>query len=99
MGEPRKPGRLLPVLAVVAATLLGVYVVLGGTRGIVGIYRLHRDVVGLERELSAARAAVDSLEAEIVKLRADTAYIEKVAREKLGMARRDERVYKFVKEK
>jgi cell division protein FtsB len=36
---------------------------------------------------------------EIKKLKTDTAYIEKIAREKLGMAGKTEKVYKFIEEK
>ncbi len=95
----RKPRRRLPVLIVVAALLVALYFLLGGARGIVGLFRLRRDVSSLEEQLRSAQTTVDSLEQEIVRLRNDTAYIERMAREKLGMARRDEKVYKFVKEK
>jgi len=41
---------------------------------------------------------MDSLSVQNQRLKSDTAYMEKIAREKLGMARKDEKVYKFIEE-
>ena len=94
----RAPVRRFRVPILLGAAGIALYVLLGGTRGVMGLYRLHRDVSSLQRQLHSARSTVDSLEVEILRLRSDTAYIERVARQKLGMARRDEQIYKFVKE-
>jgi cell division protein FtsB len=47
-------------------------------------------------EIAAKTRQIDSLRREIDLLTNDTAYIERIAREKLGMARQNENVYKFI---
>jgi cell division protein FtsB len=64
-----------------------------GDRGFLDVYRLNRRDKALAAEITAARAQIDSLEAEVERLRSDTAYITKIARESLGMARPGEKIY------
>ena len=52
----------------------------------------------MEQEIKELNDTVDSLKETIEKLKNDTAYIERIAREKLGMAKKGEKVYKFVEE-
>lgn len=92
MRVPKKTGRWI-VIAVAGAVL---YFFLAGEEGLVNIYLSHRKVLRIEEEIDRLRNAIDSLKTEIRKLDSDTAHIERVAREKLGMAREDERVYRFV---
>ena len=61
-----------------------------------GIYYQHRDLALKTSQLAAERSTVDSLKRVIDRLQNDTLYIEQVAREKLGMAKPDEVVLKFV---
>lgn len=49
----------------------------------------------MKHEIEELNASIDSLKNTIEMLRNDTAYIERIAREKLGMAGKDEKVYKF----
>ncbi len=70
-----------------------------GKAGVIQIYRGILDVQKKERALARLHADCDSLAAQNSRLKSDTAYIEKIAREKLGMARKDEKVYKFVPER
>jgi cell division protein FtsB len=93
---PRKHRKLLARALLVVGALAVLYVAAGGVHGLVGWRRLSRDVGELERQVRHAEVMIDSLEREIVRLRTDTAFIERTAREKLGMVRRDEKVYKFV---
>ncbi|MBD3316210.1 MAG: hypothetical protein GF344_10510 [Chitinivibrionales bacterium] len=69
-----------------------------GDEGILALLGSHQRVRRMEREVKMLNQTIDSLEIEIVRLRKDTLYIERIAREKLGMARKDETVYKFVGE-
>jgi cell division protein FtsB len=69
-----------------------------GKAGVGRIYRSFVDVKKKERALAGQRAELDSLAAQNARLKSDTAYMEKIAREKLGMARKDEKVYKFIGE-
>ncbi len=83
------------------ALAIGVLLVVSlffGKASMVRIYRSLLDVKKKERLLTRQHAEIDSLTAENARLRTDTAYMEKIAREKLGMARKDEKVYKFIPE-
>jgi cell division protein FtsL len=60
-----------------------------------GVYYLARELRQKNEEIAQKSRLIDSLRREINLLTNDTSYIERVAREKLGMARPDERVYKF----
>jgi cell division protein FtsL len=64
-----------------------------------GIYYLYREQRAKSDEIRHARHTVDSLQQEIARLTNDTAYIERIAREKLGMAKPDEKIYKFIEKR
>ncbi|MDR3013333.1 MAG: septum formation initiator family protein [Chitinispirillales bacterium] len=87
---------LLIVASIVAVGVLILLTV--SERGFLDMYRLHREDKGRIQEIKAARMEIDSLKTEIERLRNDTAHIERVARERLGMARKGEKVFKFVEE-
>jgi cell division protein FtsB len=91
----KKIGRWIAV-----ALCLGVLsFIFAGKDSIVNLYLSHRNITKKEQEIKALHAEIDTLTLEIRKLRGDTIYIEKIAREKLGMAGKNEKVYKFVEEK
>ena len=50
----------------------------------------------LDREIEEARASNRKLEEEKERLQNDPVYIEKVAREKLGLAREGEVIYRII---
>jgi cell division protein FtsB len=79
-----------------AAVLAFLYFLFAGDDGVVALFGSHREVRRMEREIETLNDTIDSLRTEIVRLREDTLYIERIAREKLGMARTDEKVYKFI---
>jgi cell division protein FtsB len=90
-----KKKKMLILLA--GAALLGAAgVFLFGKQGLIYPYRQPKLK---EREIEENRRIIDSLKEEIKRLTNDTAYIERIAREKLGMARLDEKVYKFVEKR
>jgi len=79
--------------------LLAVFMVYSFLSGPYGFLRL----VSLFKEKQEVKLEIKELEAEIMdmeqrkeKLENDSFYLEKEAREKLGMARKDEKIYKFV---
>lgn len=74
-------------------------IILSGNQGIFTLYRTCRHMQSIEQELEQSRQTIDSLNTEIKRLQSDTGYIEKIAREKLGMARKNEKMYKFIEEK
>ena len=97
MKKKQKIGRWL---VVILALVLGVLLLrdAGSDEGLIGLYRSYRERRKTEAQIRRMNHLIDSLEARIERLHSDTAYIERIAREKLGMARPDERVYKFVEE-
>lgn len=92
MKLPKKTGRW--ILVAVLSVLL--YFSLTGDEGLINLYRSHLKAQKMIHEVQELNAAIDSLKNTIEMLRNDTAYIERIAREKLGMARKDEKVYKFL---
>jgi len=89
----------LTALIIVSAAVIAVLAVLTfGDRGFLDVYRLHRMEAARAKELTKAQVEIDSLKSEIDRLKTDTAYIERIAREKLGMAKKDEVIFKFVEE-
>jgi len=90
----KKIGRWI-ALVVIGALVASLFF---GKAGVSRIYRSLSDVKKKERILSRERAELDSLTAQNSRLRSDTAYMEKIGREKLGMARKDEKVYRFIPE-
>lgn len=93
--RPRKKkryGRLLLILGF----LLVCYIYLGGDYGLLKIWSQHRQIGQLKQEVNRLRAEQLDLKTQCLKLQADSSYIEKKAREELGMVRPGERVYQFV---
>jgi len=85
-------GMLVFVVGVIA-------VLFTGDQGLVTFYRTWRRMKDLRGEMFESRQRVDSLEAEIQRLGSDTAYIERIAREKYGMTADREKMFKFIEEK
>jgi cell division protein FtsB len=72
---------------------------LSGDQGLATFYRTWRQIKDLRKELTESQKTIDSLKVEIDRLRNDTAHIERIAREKYGMTRENEKMYKFIEEK
>ena len=85
----KKIGLLFSIAALLAG---GVFFFFGSQ----GVYFQHRQLQHKAAEIAADRRVIDSLQREIKRLSSDTAAIERLAREKLGMAKPNEKVYKFV---
>ncbi len=94
---PKKKRAGWIVLAGLSATIL--WFMFSGPDGVVTLYRSYREVRKARTEIRDLHLTVDSLQQEIRKLKTDTAYIEELARENLGMAKSDETVYKFIEKK
>lgn len=84
-------------IALFASVALVLYAVL--SNGVITLVRLHQDVRSLQKEITLTTTVIDSLKTEIQRLKTDTAYIEHIARERLGMARSDETIIKFIEER
>ena len=74
-------------------------IILSGDQGIFTMYKTFRRMQTMEQEIKQSQEVIDSLTTEIRRLQNDTGYIEKIAREKLGMAKKNEKMYKFIEEK
>jgi cell division protein FtsB len=95
----RQQRRRLVIGAGCAVVLAVVVALLAGDQGVVALYRTWRQMGSLNEELNTSRRTIDSLKIEIQRLKNDTAYIERIAREKYGMARENEKMFKFVEGK
>ena len=85
------PQRLGTILMVVLAVGLAVF----GVKESVRAWQMRRDMQSVERELGALRAKQSELTRTVDRLRNDPLYIEKLAREEMGMVRQGDRVLKF----
>ncbi len=90
-GKKKKIGRWI----VLAGVLIFLYFSFTGPGGIMSVYKARMKLVRERERKEKLERAVDSLKTELQKLKNDTAFIEKMAREKLGMAKEDEHIFKF----
>ncbi len=72
------------------------YNLLSGPSGLIGLATLHRENLELKNEADSLLGVHQALEVEKVRLKGDTAYLEELARRELGMARPEEKVFRFV---
>ena len=82
------------MILLVAGVPLGLYVVFGN-RGILQRIRLERQRSDMENQIREAEAETRRLESQSKALDGDKKAIEKVARERYGMVRDGETVYKI----
>jgi len=85
------PQRLGTIAMVVLAVGLAVFGVKESVRG----WQMRRDMHAVEREVQTLRAKQAELTRTVDRLRNDPLYIEKLAREEMGMVREGETVLKF----
>ncbi|NIA22953.1 MAG: hypothetical protein GWP03_02145 [Proteobacteria bacterium] len=64
---------------------------------VVGIISVEMKMNIIRKETKLTELRIDSLLKEEEKLKNDTFYIEKIAREQFGMAKKGEKVYIFIK--
>jgi len=82
---------------VIAAALVAIYyLVFDGESGYLKIRAMERKILERKVENTQLAEANDRLREEIDRLRNDPAYIEKIAREKLGLAKKGEIIYRFI---
>jgi len=67
-----------------------------GPYGFVQIHSLWKEKRGLERESKLLQAEIIDLEIEKKRLTSDRFYLEKQARERLGMIKEGEKVYRII---
>ena len=91
--NPALPRRLLSAAGVAVAVY---YAVWGGEYSAFDLRRLGEEREQVASRVVETRAAVDSLRAHAALLENDPATIERVARERFGMIRPGEVLYRFV---
>jgi len=89
--EKLSPKRLGTVAMVALAVGLAVF----GVKESVRAWQMRRDMHAVEREVQTLRAKQEQLTRTVDRLRNDPLYIEKLAREEMGMVREGETVLKF----
>jgi cell division protein FtsB len=82
---------VLPVLLGLAAY----YALFGGEYSLFELRKARKEVLVQERELVALRREVDSLRAWVDSLQNDSATLERLARERIGMVREGEVLYRL----
>lgn len=86
----KKRMRLIIIIGLAAIVILVLILLPGYTK----LQDLTAENKRLEREIAELSKSIENLRAEKEKLESDILYIEKVAREKLGVAREDEVIIK-----
>jgi cell division protein FtsB len=81
---------------VIAVIMLLLSYLFSGNNSIIKLYSSHLDIKKKQQEIRNKHREIDSLTLETKKLKTDTLYMERIAREKLGMAGKNEKVYKFI---
>jgi len=82
---------VLPGLLALAAY----YAVFGGEYSMLEVRRARHDIEAAHAELGTVDATIDSLTARVDSLENDPATLERVARERFGMIREGETLYRF----
>lgn len=85
-------GRWLAVVVVVGAVIFALF---GGEYGIHDLRTLRQTVAAEEAAIAELEAAIDSLRVELQALETDPEVIERVARERHGMIRPGEHLYRI----
>lgn len=83
------------VLLIALILFLG-YLYLGGDYGLIEHYRQHRKKQQLMQEITRLKSEQDSLRTLVEKLKADSSFIGKIAREKYNMGYSDEEIIRVI---
>ena len=89
----RRPRAFGVAAVLVVAVAFGAY----GTRAVLKVSEMRREIDTMERDLVTLRERTEALTKTVERLHNDPAYIEKLAREDLGYVREGETVLKFPK--
>ena len=93
---PLQQNRLLKIILVLVAASL-VWLLFAPGTGVYSLLKLRTKAARLEVQTEELVKTNDNLRAEIDRLKNDTEYLEKIAREKYGLIKKNERVFDFSK--
>lgn len=94
-GEETLGSRLAGYVIVAMLLLAGYFAIFGGEYSVFQIGRLEESEAAIAADLAHIEAAMDSLAAVKARLESDPVAIERVARERYGMIRDGEVLYRF----
>ena len=81
-------------LELIAVTIIVSYLLLQGSRGLWRQYEMNERYRNLSRQIEAEKALQEQQQQNLVRLK-DPRYIEFLARDRLGLVKRGEKVYKL----
>jgi cell division protein FtsB len=87
--------RLIP-LAIILVTIFLVYRIFLGSNGMINQYFITSRNAEMRERIDSLQKILALKEKEIQRLENDTAYIEFIARTKLGMSMKGEKIIKFI---
>ena len=93
MKKQKSPKSIKTRIILVAVAAILSYVLFWGEYNFLQLYQLNRQNNKLKAEILSTERERDELYEEIEKLKNDSSYIEKVAREKYMMGKKDEKIY------
>jgi cell division protein FtsB len=70
-----------------------------GDRGLLRIHELNQDKARIDSRLNDAKNENEKLKLDIVALKNDRRYLERIARKDFGLVRSNEVIYQFPQEK
>jgi cell division protein FtsB len=88
--------RVLP-LVVTAAAAISVPVLIFSPSGLARLHALREERVRADEEVTRLAREIDRLRAEVRRIKEDPAYVERAARDELGLLRQTEVVFQFRK--
>jgi cell division protein FtsB len=89
--------RLAALLLMSGLFLLGMmWVTVWGEQGLLTVQHKQQDITRLAREVEILEQENARLVQEVQRLRVDMVYLEKIAREEIGLVRPGELVFEFV---
>lgn len=87
--------KMMWILGAAVAFLFLLWILFAPGKGFVHHLHLQREIAALAEENVRLEARNVELSADIQRLQSDNAYLEKVAREKHGLLKKDEMVFDF----
>ncbi len=99
--KPRRRRKRSLELSMAAWMLIAVFVLLvmsaflTGNSSLINLYKLHQQKLALVEQEKQLEANLVKLRAEVASLEKDMSYIEKVAREEYNLTRADEEIFEI----
>ena len=90
-----RDSKMLWLIGSIVVIVFLVWIVFAPGRGFFHYVQLHREISSLAEENARLEAKNVELAEDIKKLQSDNAYLEKIAREKHGLLKKDEMVFDF----